>query len=755
MTSVETTTEILSADISYTKTEIFDCEFARQLLNNKDIAKEDRDKLRRFVKGSEKGNRHITTYKLGKDCKHEFLGRLIALKGESLQALPKDIRHAISNQFYHDIDMVNAQPTILYQYCEKQGWKCDAIKKYVSQREELLNEICESLNVQRWEAKDRVISLFFGSMNISGLPSFFNDELLPEIRSIMHNNYKVNNDKLKFLAKQPNHVGKALAYILQTEERTCLLAMDRSLSRNKRNLDVYIHDGGLVLKKENETTLSADLIQKIEQDVLKETGYKIQLIVKPMKTSFSKEDIDENLIDESISINDKFAALKFIEFMGDNLVYCKGILYIYDQGLYSSKEEVLDRHISKANLIFKQKGLTNIVTFDYSGSYKKKADMKRMLLCELVSQDTFMDVGREKACYKLLFQNGIFDFKSNSFNKEFDKTIVFDHRIPHDYYDDPLAEDVDFVNKTLFEDPFMNTETPTIFKHYLMRGIVGDYRAKKFLAVLGNTNSSKGTITNFFEYVFGSVVSTFNSNELIIKRESNSSRDLSFALDFCNSRLAISSEIKLIEGCKIDSNLMKNLVSGGDSIKARRLYKENETFVNYAMPILFANDLPDFAPIDDAIRERLIVIQYDYSFVNNPNPENQFEKQGNANIKNILQQQKYANAFISMIMQEYNKWEENDFKEPILPKYLLEDRNTMAKVSNIKTLLEEQYVITQNEDDYIPSTDLQKFFKDNEVVMSDTKLGKELTKLGMGSKLIKIDKKVVRCRTGIKIIEQW
>ena len=752
MSPVETT-EILSADISYTKTEIFDCEFGRQLLNNKDIPKEDRDKLRRFIKGSEKGNKHTTTYKLGKDCKHEFLGRLIALKGESLQALPKDIRNAISNQYYHDIDMVNAQPTILYQYCEKQGWKCDAIKKYVSQREELLNEICDTLNVQRWEAKDRIIALFFGNMCVNDLPSFFSDELLPELRRVMENNYKINIDKLKFLAKQPNRVGKGLAYILQTEERNCLLAMDRSLSKNKRNLDIYMHDGGLVLKKENETSLPKDLLEKIEQDVLKETGYKIQLLVKPMKTSFEKEETDDTLIDDSILINDKYAALKFIEFMGDNLVFCKGILYIYDNGLYSSKEEVLDRYISKANLIFKQRGVLNIVTFDYSGSYKKKADMKRMLFSELVSQDTFLDIGREKACYKLLFQNGIYDFKTDSFTKEFDKTIVFDHRIPHDYYDDPLAEDVDFVNKTLFEDPFMNTETPTIFKHYLMRGIIGDYRAKKFLAVLGNTNSSKGTITNFFEYVFGSVVSTFNSDELIIKRESNSSRDLSFALDFCNSRLAISSEIKLIEGCKIDANLMKKIVSGGDAIKARRLYKENETFVNYAMPVLFANDLPDFAPVDDAIRERLIVIQYDYSFVNNPNPDNKFEKAGNSNIKNILQQQKYANAFISMVVQEYKKWEENDFKEPILPKYLIEDRNTMAKVSNIKTLLEEQYVITQNEDDYITCADLQKFFKDNAVVMSDTKLGREITKLGIGIKVIRIDKKCVKCRTGIKIIE--
>lgn len=746
-TIVET---IVSPDISITKTEVFDIAFARQLLNNKDIAKDDRDKLRRYVKGAEKGNKHITTYKLGKNCKSEFLGRLVALKGEGLQCLQKDIRNGIAHQYYHDIDMVNAQPNILAQYCEKQGWKCDAIRKYVSQREELLSELCEALNIQRWEAKERVIALFYGSNNANDLTDFFKDELLPELRRIMENNFKFNVEKLKWLGNQPNRVGKGLAYILQTEERTCLLAMDRSLTKNGRSMDVFIHDGGLVQKKEGEQTLPTELLRKVEADVKRDTGYSVQLLVKPMKSLFEKQDDeDEDLIDEDVIIDDLYAAKQFIDMMGDSIIYCEGQIYIYDSGIYSNDDELLNRKISDANLIFKQKGSNGIITFNYSGMAKKTQELKKKLTSVLPIQDDFMIKGRNKACHKLLFKNGIYDFKTNTFNKEFDKSVVFSYRIPRDYKDDVACEDIDFINKTFFEDPFNNTETPAIFKHYLMRGLIGDYRAKKFLVVLGDTNSSKGTLTNFLEYVFSGFVKMFNPNQIILKRETNASRDLSFALDIANSRLAVSSEMKMLEGLAIDGNLMKTIVSGGDTLVARRLYKEEERFVNYSMPILFANDLPPFSPVDTAIRERLVVIQYDYSFVDEPKTE--FEKKGNPQIKDIIQTEKYADAFIHLILKEYYKWEENQFKPPTLPKYLLEERNTMARVTELKPIIEERYEITGNEEDCISCSEILKHLKDNEISMSDTKLGRELSKLGLGKKVVKLDKKAVMCRSGLKL----
>ena len=50
---------------------------------------------------------------------HKNIGRYFAEGSLSLQSLPREIRHTIAKEFYYDIDIINAHPEILYQYCNK------------------------------------------------------------------------------------------------------------------------------------------------------------------------------------------------------------------------------------------------------------------------------------------------------------------------------------------------------------------------------------------------------------------------------------------------------------------------------------------------------------------------------------------------------------------------------------------------------------------------------------------------------------
>jgi hypothetical protein len=277
--------EVASPDVSILKTCVFDVEFAQQLVDNPSITKDERDKLRRILKEKKQGNQLETHYKLGKNCKHEFLGRWCAIRGFGLQSLQHDIRAALSAKHYIDVDIVNAQPTLLVQYCEQRGWMCDSLKKYVSEREELLADMCDQMAINRWEAKQKVVSILFGA-NASGMPTFFQDELYPEIRKITTNIFNEHEASLKWLKKHPNYMGKGLSYILQTEERKCLESLDKSLAKRGRSLDVLIHDGGLVRKKGDETTLPDAFLRELEKDIKKDTGYSIKLAVKPLETTF-------------------------------------------------------------------------------------------------------------------------------------------------------------------------------------------------------------------------------------------------------------------------------------------------------------------------------------------------------------------------------------------------------------------------------------------------------------------------------------
>lgn len=271
------------------KLEQFDVDFARDLRANPDVPKEDRALLRRYLKEAVNGNHRKVQYKLGKTMRtlNVGLGRLTAVEGIGLQGLEHNLRAALAQRYYWDIDVVNALPTLLIQLCERNGWMCPALKRYVETREEVLAEAMAFLTIPRWEAKQRIISLYTGG-SAEGLPPFVVRELAPEARQLMKNLWNANVDDLKWLKKEPNHMGRGVAYVYQTEERKVLLAMDAAFARRGRSLDVYIHDGGLVRKKEGEIELPSKLLHEVEADILSETGYAVRLVVKPMETTYER-----------------------------------------------------------------------------------------------------------------------------------------------------------------------------------------------------------------------------------------------------------------------------------------------------------------------------------------------------------------------------------------------------------------------------------------------------------------------------------
>jgi hypothetical protein len=296
MSETETITEppSVSPDVCVQKNELFDVEFAKQLADNTDIIKEERDKIKRMLKERQRGNEFANIYKLGKNCKHQFLGRWCSLRGNGLQNLQRDLRAAISKKYYTDVDMVNAQPIILSQFCKREGWDCTNLNKYIAEREELLATMCEEMSIARWEAKEKVVSLLFGAKPTGDMPDFFKYQLAPELHKIMGNVWIKNEAELKWLKKQPNNHGKAMSYILQSEERKCLEAMDRALAKLGFSLDVYIHDGGLVRNKKD-NPITDEILRGIEASVKIDTGYDISLLIKPLETSFEfvqKDDLD-------------------------------------------------------------------------------------------------------------------------------------------------------------------------------------------------------------------------------------------------------------------------------------------------------------------------------------------------------------------------------------------------------------------------------------------------------------------------------
>lgn len=292
--TTETTTFTMeSPDVSITKTEVIDVDFLRQLISCPDVSHEDKTRLKKINKLLRKGNQLEVTYKLGDRGKVGFLGRWNALHGLSLQGLRRDLRNALGGGHYIDVDMKNAQPSILLGYCLKKGWKCDSLRKYVENREEMLANVMEYRNCDRSTAKDIVTAVIFSSTQNTNLPDFFKNELHTEMRAIQSAIWKMYSaTTLKFLEKQPNRYGSGLAFILQSEERKCLMALEKALMTRGRRMDTYIHDGGLVYSPdENETEFPIAFLEQLEKDIKNDTGYDIKLACKEMDTTWEREEI--------------------------------------------------------------------------------------------------------------------------------------------------------------------------------------------------------------------------------------------------------------------------------------------------------------------------------------------------------------------------------------------------------------------------------------------------------------------------------
>ena len=278
-----------NADASFTKEEIIDVGALAVLAKTDDLSAEDHAKLRALKRKLVRGRFLDSTYKLGKNIKgcDTDVGRLCVLRGCGLQALPRQIRGALAMANYFDIDIEAAHPTICLQVCERQGVACENQREFLANRSRYIDELCEHLQIDKGRAKERINALYFGFASASdGMPEWFVKSLHPELMRARELIVGLEEwaEHIKFLRGKDNRIGRSFSFIMQTIERSCLLELDAAASRNGRSLDVYIHDGGLIRKLDDEKVFPPDLLRVFEADISKHTGFKVKLAVKPLTT---------------------------------------------------------------------------------------------------------------------------------------------------------------------------------------------------------------------------------------------------------------------------------------------------------------------------------------------------------------------------------------------------------------------------------------------------------------------------------------
>ena len=119
-----------------------------------------------------------------------------------------------------------------------------------------------------------------------------------------------------------------------------------------------------------------------------------------------------------------------------------------------------------------------------------------------------------------------------------------------------------------------------------------------------------------------------------------------------SKHLIFSNKIKA--NIELNGNFIKKLSSGGDPLVARNHCQGEISFVPQFLACVMSNDLNKIKPYDDAVDERVRVISYTKSFVDNPT--NQYELLKDRNIETEMGSDRFKRLFLILFIKRYSAY---------------------------------------------------------------------------------------------------
>ena len=461
--------------------------------------------------------------------------------------------------------------------------------------------------------------------------------------------------------------------------------------------------------------------------------------------------------------NDKEAAIKVYS-LYKHWVCCKETLYVFDDktGLWSDSETTMFNIISRfdEHLFLLSVNHKNEIVKTKKG-YGNTTTLQRQMIPQIKSicvNDNWLTATNLTSMNKLLFTNGYYEMNTGIFYDKFDPEIVFFNRIDRQY---KYYDNEPYINSV--KQRFFYNQLGEEIGNYLMlnlaRSLAGN-RMKKIFFNLGATNAGKSTVVNACINTFGDYIGNFNGENLCIKNTSGDEAQLlRWAYLLRYKRIIFSNEMKT--ECTLSCNMMKKVSSGGDELTGRFHIGNETSFVPHYNVYCNANDLPEIKPkYDEAIDERLNIISYNKKYVDEPSNEYELKKDNNINIE--MKNDDFIQAFQNIIFTIYLDFYKDGSKE-FIPESVKNCKTEWVGEDSFNNSINkflENFEITNNDNDFIKSNEIDFFIKENNLTLSIKKFTMDLKKYcnikkynNVESKQIKIKNKAIRGWSGIKKID--
>jgi phage/plasmid-associated DNA primase len=661
-------------------------------------------------------------------------GRLFC--GGSVQGIWGKYRGLLLRDICTDIDMVNAHPVILRYICKLHNIQCPHLEYYINNRDE-----CLALFPNRAVGK----TAYLCSTNMDKIsrnpnnPQHFKDydKEMKRIQKelIRKNEYQELYDTVPIEKRESNYNGCAINRILCYYENIILQHAIHIINKNQLEIAVPMFDGAEIYGNHYK---NSELLTEITEYVNTEIpDLNMKWAYKEHDMSLSiPDDFDESKplpTERKFVTSDLQAAEKLYE-LYPHWKFCNGNLYVFYEGIWVSDDASFRNVISRFTdqlWVGVMNNKTEKMEASNVKSYGNTTDLKTKIIREITSlciDNDWIKKTERSSLGMLMFQNGYLDLRSGLFYDNskypYNPNIVFTYKIPHDWVVQETEDDMKYrksVAERMFYEP-LGKEVGDFFIYNLARGLAGDVM-KRIIFGLGYGNTGKSTLSKALLRSCGGYVDTFNANNLAYKQtgqdQAQQNRWIMMKKD---KRIILSNEVN--SQITLNGNGIKALSSGGDEMEGRGHCEAETTFSIQFLSVVFANDLPAIKPYDDAIDKRLRVVSYEKQYVDR-DPENEMELRGDSGIDEEIDTIKFQRAFVRILILQYLDGKDGRFNfDPIA--VIAAKKDWIGEEATCLSKFQEDFRITDDENDFIRSSEIEDWLKYKNLGISMKRFGKDM-----------------------------
>lgn len=596
-------------------------------------------------------NRKINGFQLGFILPKHKWGRIIPANYASLSVFHRPTRHRLARDFYIDIDMVNAQPTIIYEICKMNNIDNKVLGEYVDNPKKCREYVMNYYNCTKDIAKKLFICLMFGGSYDSWLKD--NDiqqnkfkkikevnDMESELKSVMdivyNTNKTIKEDILRLDPKKWSNENEAkrsvMALWAQTIERILQETAIKWLCDVKGfqiEKIVPCQDGFMILKELWYDGILNDVSKAIKDSY----NININFLNKPFDEAIEIPEFedDKNTDEWEDLLSYKKLADTFIELYGKYIIKYNFCVYVYWEdeitgGRWFDETNTKNQH--KLALYISEKLYSHVRDLLNQAVELQAKDKSKLLkilrnhtsnscaindiIKHILSKAKEIETDFNQSPFLLGFNNGVYDLPTGTFRPyKYDDYMTIS--TGYDYK--PLSiEELKLVDtmETIINTIQPNEQHRLLLLLMLASGLDGRLYQKLFL-LNGDGGNGKGLIASLMKSILGAYA--YQPTNGILKDVEKSNAPSPDIYNLKGKRYINFTEV----GGLIKVAMLRNL-TGGTTFSGRLLNQNPESFKLNATFSMEFNNPPDLdGKPQQADYRRLVDLHFPINFTDDPN----------------------------------------------------------------------------------------------------------------------------------------